>query len=80
MPYKTPRIEKQLRYVFWVTIVFLIGSGIYCNLTNKSTGGILYGRYGGSASIAYGAKGLFIMAAVLLLGAFLLNVFAKMRK
>ena len=61
-------MERQFRFVFVFTLIFLIGMGVYSLYTQSSTGGTLYGKYGGSTTVNYGAAGFFEMAAVLFLG------------
>ncbi|SDP78001.1 hypothetical protein SAMN05428975_2709 [Mucilaginibacter sp. OK268] len=75
-------IERQLRFVFIFTMVLLIGMGIYSLFTRSSIGGTLYGKYGGSTTVTYGAAGFFEMAAVLFLGylCIQLGVLYKKRK
>lgn len=76
---KTRPAVKRFLYVFWGTILLLIGLGIYYDVTAASTGGTLYSRYGGSAYVAYGSNEMFIMAAALLLCALLFLIITKLR-
>jgi hypothetical protein len=80
MPQEAGRLLKQFKYIFWFTIVLLISLGLYCNFTNTSTGGAIYGRYGGTGNVSYGGNGFFVMAAALLMGALLMIVISKLRK
>jgi hypothetical protein len=58
----------------------MIGLGIYCDVTNTSTGGRLYGRYGETAYTQYGGNGIFVMVAVLLLGALFIKIIVYLKK
>lgn len=61
------RTYKQFVFIYRFTLLFLVGLGIYYNYSGKTTGGVLYGRFGGSTSISYGGNGFFMMAGLLLL-------------
>jgi len=73
-------IERQLRFIFIFTIVLMIGMGVYSLLTKSSTGGVLYGKFGGSTTVSYGAYGFFEMAAALVFGYILLKLFTPSKK
>ncbi|WP_461450134.1 hypothetical protein [Mucilaginibacter sp.] len=74
-----PAMQRAL-YVFGFAIFFIMGLGVYCNLTNTSTGGTLYSRYGGNgATVRYGDNEMFIIAGILLLGALVMMITNKLR-
>lgn len=54
--------------------------GIYSSYTESSTGGVMYGRYGGSTTVSYGSYGFFEMAAALILLYLLTYVFSRLLK
>jgi hypothetical protein len=68
---------KQFVFIYRLTLLLLVGLGIYYNHAGKTTGGVLYGRYGGSTTVSYGGNGFFIMAGVLLLGHLFIWFFSK---
>ncbi|MDB4922126.1 hypothetical protein [Mucilaginibacter sp.] len=68
---------KQFVFIYRFTLLLLVGMGIYYNYTGKTTGGVLYGKYGGSTTVSYGGNGFFIMAAALLFGHFFIWLFTK---
>ncbi|WP_121808821.1 hypothetical protein [Mucilaginibacter kameinonensis] len=74
------KLVQQFKTIFIFTIVLLIGMGIYSICTGSSTGGTLYGRFGGSGKVTYGAYGFFEMAGVLILGALIFYLGSKFEK
>ena len=80
MPEPQRASVTRFKYIFWFTILFLIGMGVYSNITHTSTGGTLYWRSGGSSNVSYGGNEMFVIAGVLLLGALFLKVISILQK
>ncbi|WP_426581830.1 hypothetical protein [Mucilaginibacter sp. R-33] len=74
------KLVQQFKVIFIFTIVLLIAMGTYSLYTGSSSGGVIYGRFGGSGRVAYGAYGFFEMAGVLLLGALIFFIVSKARR
>ncbi|MFS2190394.1 hypothetical protein ACCC92_27200 [Mucilaginibacter sp. Mucisp84] len=74
------KLVRQFKVIFIFTIVLLIAMGTYSLYTGSSTGGVIYGRFGGSGRVAYGAYGFFEMAGVLVLGTIIFSLASKAKK
>lgn len=60
--------EKRFIVLFFLSLVIIIGMGIYDLITDSYTGGVLQSRFGTtSTTISYGSTGLFEIAGILIL-------------
>jgi hypothetical protein len=74
------KLVQQFKGIFIFTIIVLIAMGTYSLYTGSSTGGTVYGKFGGSGRVTYSSYGFFEMAGVLILGAIIFSLASKAEK